>query len=423
MNKYIKRFNEVGIKDIPEVGGKNASLGEMFNHLTPQGIAIPNGFAVTASAFRYFIEYNKLDGIHSELLAKLDRETYSNLHDIGQQARELILTARMPDALSSEIHSAYLELSGGKLLHVAVRSSATAEDLPEASFAGQHESFLNIQGADAVAEAVKKCFASLYTDRAIKYREDNNFDHSKVFLSVGVQRMIRSDLASSGIGFTLDPESGFRNVIHLAGVWGLGETIVQGQVTPDEFTLFKPALKDGKKAILEHKLGKKLKMMIYAEGSSRSTMTIDTPDDLQEKFVLNDDEITTLGNWALGIEEYYKKPMDIEWAKDGESGELFILQARPETVHSRKRLTEVKEFKLLEKGQVIVTGDAIGSKIVAGVARVLSSTQEADKLLEGEILVTEITSPDWDPIFKKSCWYHYRARGAELVMHPLLQGS
>ena len=202
----------------------------MFNHLTPKGIAIPNGFAVTASAFRYFIEYNKLDGIHSQLLSKLDRETYSNLQDINLKARELILIARIPDALSEEINFAYQELSGGKALHVAVRSSATAEDLPEASFAGQHESFLNIQGAQAVTEAVKKCFASLYTDRAIKYREENNFDHSKVFLSVGVQRMIRSDLASSGIGFTLDPESGFRNVIHLAGVWALGETIVRDKL-------------------------------------------------------------------------------------------------------------------------------------------------------------------------------------------------
>lgn len=402
MSTFIKKFNSISIDDIAEVGGKNASLGEMYNRLTLKGINIPNGFAISTAAFRHFIEYNKLDGVHKKILGQLDRSGYSNLNKIGDQLRDLILTARMPNDLAECIVAAYKALSEQGEAEVAVRSSATAEDLPQASFAGQHESYLNIKGELPLLEAVKKCFASLYTNRAIKYREDNGFDHSKILLSVGVQLMVRSDKACSGIGFTLEPESGFRNVIHLSGVWGLGENIVQGAVTPDEFILFKPALKANKRAIIQKNLGSKSLMMIYAEKSDiyNSTVNLETPENLRDSFVLSDEEITVLGNWALQIEEHYQKPMDLEWAKDGQTGQLFILQARPETVNSRKKLTQVKEYRMLDQGQVISTGEAIGSKISSGTARILDSPEEADRLMEGDILVTNMTSPDWDPILK-----------------------
>ena len=399
MLRYIRHFDQIGIADIAEVGGKNSSLGEMYTQLSSKGIKVPDGFAVTAFAFRHFISYNKLDGLHQKLLKTLDRNNFSNLSEVGAKAREYILCAQMPEDLGEAIVDAYRLLGEDAL--VAVRSSATAEDLPDASFAGQHESYLNIKGEKNLLKAVKMCLASLYTDRAIKYREDKGFDHSKIALSVGVQLMIRADEACSGIGFTLEPESGFRNVIHLAGVWGLGENIVQGEVIPDEFILFKPSLKNNKKAILQRKLGSKTKMMVYgADTDSESTRNLDTPEALRQKFVLTDEEVTKLGNWALVIEEHYRKPMDIEWAKDGGSGELFILQARPETVHSRSRGLEIKEYKLEKQGEVIVTGEAIGSKIVAGRARILSSPEEGAKLEPGDVLVTSVTSPDWDPILK-----------------------
>jgi len=398
---YIKKFDQIGISDIAEVGGKNASLGEMYTGLKSTGIKIPDGFAVTALAFKHFIEYNKLEGMHRKLLEKLDRVSYKNLSEIGSKAREIMLESVIPGDLAEAICDSYRALSSDKEVAVAVRSSATAEDLPEASFAGQHESFLNVTGEKELLKAVKQCFASLYTDRAIKYREDKGFDHFKIALSVGVQLMVRSDEACSGIGFTLEPESGFRNVIHLAGVWGLGENIVQGEVSPDEFILFKPSLKNNKNALIQKKLGSKTKLMAYAnKGSSDKTINLDTPESLRSQFVLSDDEITTLGKWALMIEEHYKKPMDIEWAKDGETGELFILQARPETVHSQEKPLQVTEYQLLEKSQIIVTGEAIGSKIVSGRARILKSPEEGYKLEKGDVLVTSVTSPDWDPILK-----------------------
>ncbi len=402
METYIKKFDSISINDIPQVGGKNASLGEMFSQLSSRGIAVPDGFAVTADAYRHFIAHNKLDGVHKNVLKQLERPGYSNLAAIGHELRELILTARMPNDLADLILAAYRDLSrtGGE--RVAVRSSATAEDLPSASFAGQHESYLNIQGPDALLEAVKKCFASLYTDRAIKYREDQGFEHDKVQLSVGVQTMVSADRGCSGVCFTLEPESGFREVVHLSGVWGLGENIVQGSVTPDEFLLFKPALRTGHHALLRKKLGSKTAMMVYGrEGADAPTENIETPADLREKFVLPDEEVTTLGKWGLLIEEHYQKPMDIEWAKDGGTGRLFILQARPETVFSTRRTAMITEYKLLEKGEVLASGEAIGSKVTAGRARILRSPDEAEKLEPGDVLVTELTSPDWDPILKK----------------------
>ncbi len=402
MNTYIKKFSEIGIEDISTVGGKNASLGEMYSKLSSKGIAVPDGFAYTVSAFKSFLTINQLDNPIKKLMLQLDKVNYSNLKEIGASARKLIMNATLTKELENNIINAYKELSNGVDIEVAVRSSATAEDLPNASFAGQHESFLNIKGEKEVLEAVKKCFGSLYTDRAIKYREDNHFKHEQVFLSVGIQKMVRSDKASSGIGFTLEPDSGFRDVIHLSGVWGLGENIVQGMITPDEFLVFKPTLLLGKNAIIQKRLGDKTKTMIYGTESENAVLNIDTPKEKQLQFVLNDQEILKLANWALIIEEYYKKPMDIEWAKDGITQEIFIIQARPETVHSLQDPLIVKEYRLLEKGKIITKGNAVGSKIAVGKARILQSPNESDKIIEGEIIVTDVTSPDWDPILKKS---------------------
>lgn len=404
MESLVMKFSDISIADVPRVGGKNASLGEMFNRLSDAGVAVPNGFAITSDAFWYYIDQNGLREKLEELMGFLDTTAYSNLAYVGKQARSLILNGSIPKALKKEIIEEYKALCGNSYFEVAVRSSATAEDLPQASFAGQHESYLNILGEENVLWAVQKCFASLYTDRAIKYREDNKFQHAKVGLSVGVQKMVRSDKGSAGVGFTLEPESGFRDVIHLSGVWGLGENIVQGTVTPDEFFVFKPSLKQGKKAIIQKILGEKAKTMIYGrdERNAHTTINTETPADKREKFVLSDDEITRIAKWALIIEDHYKMPMDIEWAKDGVSNELFIVQARPETVHAQKNPYLVKEFRLQNKGKLLAQGEAIGSKIAVGKARVLQSPEDADTLQPGEIVVTEITSPDWDPILKKA---------------------
>lgn len=403
MNNLIKKFSNIRISDVPAVGGKNASLGEMLSSLGTQGIKVPQGFAATADAYWYFVDSNLLRIPLQQLMKDLDKLQFSNLKETGAAARSLLMQGEMPADLSQAILAAYKELSGDEYVEVAVRSSATAEDLPQASFAGQHESYLNIKGEQALIKAVQQCFASLYTDRAIKYREDNGFDHNKVALSVGIQKMVRSDKACSGVGFTLEPESGFRNLVHLSGVWGLGENIVQGTVTPDEFFIFKPTLAQGKNAIIQKKLGAKEKTMVYAEeGSKEPTVNIQTPDEKRGQFVLADDEVTLLAGWAIIIEEHYHKPMDIEWAKDGITGELFIIQARPETVHSQKNPLVMKEYRLLQKGECLATGEAIGSKIARGTARILQSPRDADKLNAGEIVVTDLTSPDWDPILKKA---------------------
>ena len=402
MNTYIKKFQEIGIEDIAEVGGKNSSLGEMFSKLTSKGIAVPDGFATTTFAFEEFLIHNSLPSKLDDLMKELDKNNYENLNETGAKARELMLAGEVPPRLQSSILQAYRELCGEMDCEVAVRSSATAEDLPNASFAGQHESYLNIKGEMAVLNAVKKCFASLYTDRAIKYREENGFAHQKVALSVGVQKMVRSDKASSGVGFTLEPESGFRDIVHISGVWGLGENIVQGTVTPDEFMVFKPTLLQGKNAIIQKILGDKTQTMVYSNDENEPVINLDTPKEKQEMFVLSDEEIMKLANWALIIENHYEKPMDIEWAKDGITGEIFIIQARPETVHSQRNPLLLKEYKLLDKGIVLAQGEAIGSKIATGVARILHSPDEAEKLQSGEIIVTDTTSPDWDPILQKA---------------------
>lgn len=403
MADYILKYNEINSSDVARVGGKNASLGEMVQCLAAKGINIPDGFATTSSAFWYFMRSNGLVEPLKQLMSGLDRKDFTNLRETGAKARKLILDAVFPADLAFCVTNAYAALCAGVPFAVAVRSSATAEDLPEASFAGQHESYLNITGNDAVVKAVHRCYASLFTDRAIKYREDHGFEHSKIALSAGIQKMVRSDKSCSGVGFTLEPESGFRELVHISGVWGLGENIVQGTITPDEYFVFKPSVRAGRKAIIQKNLGDKSLMMIYTDSNAAgSTVNVSTPVALVDQFVLSDEEAMTLAKWALLIEDHYKKPMDFEWAKDGIDGKLYIVQARPETVHSRNSSPKVHEYKLTEKGRVLTTGEAIGSKIVAGTARILSSPADAWKLKEGEIVVTELTSPDWDPILKKT---------------------
>jgi len=402
MSTFIKTFDEIGINDVAIVGGKNASLGEMFSHLSGKGIKVPPGFATTASAYWHFIDQNQLRQPLRELLQQLDTETFHNLSEVGAKARQAILNALMPSDLQNELIQAYRQLIGNVEFEVAVRSSATAEDLPQASFAGQHESYLNINSEKALVNAVQKCFASLYTGRAIKYRKYNGFAHEKIALSVGVQRMVRADLACSGVGFTLEPESGFRDIIHLAGVWGLGENIVQGAVTPDEFLIFKPTLKTGKKAIVQKRLGEKAQTMVYAPVAGEGVINTNTPENKRNQFVLDDAEIMALANTALAIEDYYEKPMDIEWAKDGITGEMFIIQARPETVQSRNNPYLLTEYSIVTKSNVLCKGQAVGASIAAGPARILQSPAEAGNIKEGDIIVTDITSPDWDPVLKKA---------------------
>lgn len=401
-SRFLLPFEKLGIEDVPLVGGKNASLGEMFSKLTPLGIRIPDGFAVTADGFRFFISENSLASPIQEALKELNQPDFSNLQAISKRIKAMVLAGKMPERLKEEILNSYRNLctkQGGEI-ELAVRSSATAEDLPGASFAGLHESFLNIRGEEALLKAVQACFASLYNGRAIKYRIDKGFDKIEVALSVGVQLMVRADLSSSGVCFSIEPESGFQNVILITGCWGLGENIVQGTVIPDEFHVFKQALEQKKRAIISKKSGSKTKTMIYALGGG--VLNTDTPLEKQKQLVLNDQEVETIATWALAIEKHYGMPMDIEWAKDGHSNELFIVQARPETVHAGRNPFLVKEFILEESGKKLLSGNAVGSGIAVGRARILHSPAEASKLQEGEVLVTEITNPDWDPIMKKA---------------------
>lgn len=407
MKPYILNFSEINLNDISLVGGKNASLGEMFSNLSGKGISVPDGFATTAEAYQLFLKENNIEKKLTDLLSELDTDEFSNLKKIGKEARALMMSAKLPETLASEIRDSYQRLSKKykQPIQVAVRSSATAEDLPDASFAGQHESYLNICGEKQLLEHCLKCYASLFTDRAIKYRHDHGFEHMKVSLSVGVQTMVRSDLASAGVCFTIDPESGFENAMLITGSLGLGENVVQGAVNPDEFYVFKPSLRKKKKAIIGKKLGSKAHTLIYAEKDQENNplLNVDTPEEKQQQFVLNDEEIIKLAEWSQTIEDHYKRPMDIEWAKDGITNELFIVQARPETVHGIEEKTiSLSQFTLLEKGKVITNGKGIGNRIISGKARILNSPAESDQLQKGEVLVTEITNPDWDPILKKA---------------------
>ncbi len=411
MKEFIKHFSAITIQDIPLVGGKNASLGEMYTALSSKGVKVPEGFAVTAQGYWTFLHENNFVPPLTALLSKLDTTSFDNLSDIGTKARSLILAGAFPESLTKDILEAYskLVLSVGPAKTFAVRSSATAEDLPNASFAGQQETYLNVKGAENLIKACHRCYASLFTDRAIKYRADNGFEHMKVALSIGVQAMIRSDIASSGVMFTIDPDSGFENVVLVSGAWGLGENVVQGSVNTDEFLVFKPLLEKVAQPIIARKLGSKIKTMVYSSVHANDILkpeeaivNLDTTQAKRDQYVLNDKEVIQLAKWAGIIQQHYNRHMDIEWAKDGEDGKMYIVQARPETVHGNKKQTVFKEYKLLEKGKILCTGAGLGNKIVSGKARILSSPTEIAKLNEGEILVTERTDPDWDPVMKKA---------------------
>jgi len=409
--KHILFFDLIGISDINRVGGKNASLGEMYCQLTPKGINIPYGFALTADAYRLFCKFNTLDEKLSSLLKSLNTSDFSNLTAIGEQARNLILTGRIPDEVLWELQQAYRKLSvtcKADNIDVAVRSSATAEDLPSASFAGRMESFLNVRGEKELQDAVHRCYASLFTERAIKYRHEMGFDNLEIAISVGVQQMVRSDKASSGVAFTIDPDSGFKNAIVINSIWGLGENIVQGRVTPDEWIVFKPTLLNKEYyPVLKAQCGRKEFTLVYeddgvADSVETTIKNLTTPLHRQERFSLEIKEVLQLSTWCLEIENHYGKPMDIEWAKDGLTNELFIVQARPETVHGKKIRNIRQVYHLKERSTAVVTGTALGEKIVSGKARIIFDPKDGDQLLPGEILVTDITNPDWDPVLKKA---------------------
>jgi pyruvate,water dikinase len=407
--QYIRWFNELSIEDVPLVGGKNASLGEMYRELTPKGIRIPNGFAVTAEAYRYILDQaGAWDALH-RALDDLDPDDVADLARRARTARELIYGAPFPDDLEREILAAYAQLQQeyGDDLSVAVRSSATAEDLPTASFAGQQDTYLNISGEHALLDACKRCMASLFTDRAIHYRVDHGFDHFKLALSVGVMKMVRSDLSASGVMFSLDTESGFKDVVFITGAYGLGENVVQGAVDPDEFYVHKPTYEQGYRSVLRRSLGAKKIKMIYSEGRTREpTRNIATSEQERARFCIDDEDALTLGGYAIEIEKHYSmkagmhRPMDIEWAKDGIDGQLYIVQARPETVASLKHGATLEQFVLKGSGTPLVTGHAVGGRIAQGNARIVTHVEQLSQFKAGEVLVADITTPDWEPVMK-----------------------
>jgi pyruvate,water dikinase len=406
----IRWFEDIGIQDIPLVGGKNASLGEMYRELASQNVKVPNGFAITADAYREFLRETNLDGKIKEILQGLNTQDIENLRWRGRRVRQAILAASLPVNLEQDITDAYDRLSGGHhdLVDVAVRSSATAEDLPGASFAGQQETYLNVQGHQALLDACKRCFASLFTDRAISYRLDKGFDHFRIALSIGIQRMVRSDLAASGIMFSIDTETGFPDAVLINASYGLGENVVQGAVNPDEYYVFKPTLKRWFRPILQKILGTKEFKLVYDVGGSKMVKNVPVPPDHRARFAITDEEILTLARWACVIEDHYSmkkgrpSPMDMEWAKDGRTGELFILQARPETVQSQKDRDTMETYHLTQRGRVLVKGRSVGEKIASGPAHVIKSAQYLQEFKEGEVLVTDKTDPDWEPIMKRA---------------------
>lgn len=408
---YIRTLDSLGIEDVALVGGKNASLGEMISSLKPLGVKVPEGFAVTADGYRLFIQHNHFEPKIREFFEGVDLSNIEALNRCGDAIRSLMLTGEMPEILKAEIAQSYrmMELQYAmNSVDVAVRSSATAEDLPDASFAGQQESYLNVRGETMLIEHVKRCFASLFTDRAISYRHSREYDHFAVALSVTVQKMVRSDLASSGVMFTIDTENGSENLILINSIYGLGENIVGGRVNPDEFYVFKPTLREGKTTILKRQLGSKALTMTYDE--RHHTMNLTTPKERQDHFSINDEEVATLARYALTIEEHYSKkagvyrPMDIEWAKDGISGELFIVQARPETVQSQKlSANTLEQYHLREtEAKILLSGKAIGEKIGSGRVKIIHSPHEGEQFNIGDVLVADITDPDWEPIMKKA---------------------
>ncbi|HEK3495514.1 TPA: phosphoenolpyruvate synthase [Pseudomonas aeruginosa] len=405
MVEYVVSLDKLGVHDVEHVGGKNASLGEMISNLAGAGVSVPGGFATTAQAYRDFLEQSGLnDRIHAALDA-LDVDDVNALAKTGAQIRQWVMEAEFPARLDSEIRQAFAALANGNdNLAVAVRSSATAEDLPDASFAGQQETFLNIRGVDNVIRAAKEVFASLFNDRAIAYRVHQGFDHKLVALSAGVQRMVRSETGTAGVMFTLDTESGFRDVVFITGAYGLGETVVQGVVNPDEFYVHKPTLEAGRPAILRRNLGSKAIKMIYGDEAKagRSVKVVDVDRADRARFALSDAEVTELAKQAMIIEKHYGRPMDIEWAKDGDDGKLYIVQARPETVKSRASATVMERYLLKEKGTVLVEGRAIGQRIGAGPVKVINDVSEMDKVQPGDVLVSDMTDPDWEPVMKRA---------------------
>ena len=398
MYQYIKFFKEISLSDIAEVGGKNASLGEMYRHLAPKGINLPNGCATTAASYFYFIDSTGIRSQIEGLLSGLNIREVADLQKRGQAIRELISKTPLPSDFEAEISRAYQELGqqvGEPDLVVAIRSSATAEDLPNASFAGQQETYLNIKGEKEVLRAVRDCIASLFTDRAIVYRVENGFEHLKVALSVGVQEMVAVRSKAAGVMFTIDTESGFRNAVVINSIYGIGENIVKGRVSPDEFTIFKPTL-----AIIKRKLGSKKEKMVPGEGSTTKNLEVAVAD--QERYSISDEQVLTLARWGLEIEKHYGKPMDIEWALDEDSDRLYIVQARSETVESHKNNNVIEEYKLLEKGELLATGSSVGNRIGAGRASKIMDLKDIASFEAGDVLVTDMTDPDWVPIMKKS---------------------
>ena len=400
-NVQVIPFAELGMDAVPIVGGKNASLGEMISKLNPVGISVPEGFATTADAYRAFLNDDGLGKRIDQELAHLDVEDIAQLTKTGNRIRSWIIETPLPEMLAQEISQYYGQL--GEHTAVAVRSSATAEDLPEASFAGQQESFLNVRGIDNVLSAVHEVFASLFNDRAIAYRVHQDFDHAQVAISAGIQRMVRSDIGASGVAFTLDTESGFADAVFVTASVGLGECVVQGAVNPDEFYVHKPTLKIGKPAITRRRLGSKLIKMVYAEGDKTTPVkTVDTSTEERNRFSLTDDQVEALAGMAITIETHYGKPMDIEWGLDGESGELFILQARPETVQSRNHKQVLERYRLNQTSRVLCEGRSVGSRIGAGTVRIVPSVKDLDRVTPGDILVTDMTDPDWEPVMKRA---------------------
>src|SRR5579871_3125350 len=404
---YTRWFKDIRLEDVPLVGGKTASLGELYSVLSSQGVRVPDGFALTAQAYRDALtEAGAWDGLRA-LLAGIDKQRIADLERRAAEARAIVYAATDSETLRLQVTESYrqLEREYGANIAVAVRSSVTAEDLPTASFAGQHESFLNIRGASELMQACRRCFASLFTTRAISYRIDNGFDHFKVALSVAVMKMVRSDLAASGVIFTLDTESGFRDVVFVTGAYGLGENIVQGIVDPDEFYVHKPTFNEGFRAVLSRRLGAKDKRMVYAQGS-KTTRNVATAAADRRRFCISDDDVLELAHSAIVVENHYSKkagqptPMDVEWAKDGEDGTLYIIQARPETVASRRRPEALESYRLKATGEAIATGRAVGEKIAAGKVRLVRNEHELGAFQPGEVLVAPATSPDWEPVMK-----------------------
>ena len=401
--QYIRWFNQLGINDIPLVGGKNASLGEMYRQLADQDVKVPNGFAITAEAYRYLLNQAQAWPKLHQLLDNVDADNVTDLAHKAQQARDLVYSAPLPNDLQQEILNAFQQLQQQypEDLTVAVRSSATAEDLPTASFAGQQDTYLNIRGGEALLDACKRCFASLFTDRAIHYRLDQGFDHFKIGLSIGVMKMVRSDLAASGVMFSLDTESGFQDAVFITGAYGLGENVVQGAVDPDEFYVHKPTFAQGYRSVLRRTLGAKKIKMIYSKGNTReATHNIATAETERRQFCINDQEVLTLADYALKIEKHYGRPMDMEWAKDGLDGQLYIVQARPETVASQRAGQVLEQYQLQQTATILVRGHAVGSKIAVGKARVINSVAELHQFQAGEVLVADMTTPDWEPVMK-----------------------